>query len=100
MIFYDGICNKCGDLVEFRSTMENRDNPRVHSALEDTDCSGSIERRPCSNFATRWHYGKNDKKGCLLSPSQVKYPERNKIKNSRIVSGPSYSGPTSKEKGP
>jgi hypothetical protein len=77
--------------------MDDRDNPRKHNVVDQTDCDGDLERRQCRDFAVKWHYGKNDKVGCLLGPSQNTYHDRGKIKKSRIVSGPSYSGPQQKD---
>ena len=97
MITYDSVCLKCESIVEFRCPMDDRDKPRKHSSVEKVECDGDLERRPCQDFSVRWHYGRADKIGCLLSPSQNTYHDRDKLKKSRIVSGPSYSGPPQKD---
>lgn len=104
MPIYEGKCQECGEEVEFISKMVDKDNKRLHSEVESVGCDGLIERHPITGGfpAVKWFYGKNDKKGCFMGPTNNIYKTdttmRAKTAETRTVTGPSYKGPVHKER--
>jgi len=102
-MFWEGNCQLCGATVEFQSEREDKDNERTHAECEEnSQCPGKLKRVPFPRrFAVKWHYGKNDKKGCFMGPSQNVYKtdttEKARRAKTATVTGPAYKGKSHKE---
>lgn len=103
-MIWEGVCQKCSGIVEFFSSKADRDAARTHADTDsDSACDGQVLRRPyATGLAVRWKYGKNDKKGCFMGPSNNIYKtdttEKSRRAKTKIVSGPAYSGACNKDK--
>lgn len=103
-MFWEGVCEECGDVVEFQSSREEKDKERTHAECEaGSQCQGILKRVPFPrSFAVKWHYGKYDKKGCFMGPSKniYKTDTTEKVRRSKTatVTGPSYKGAVHKER--
>lgn len=105
-MLWEGKCDTCGEEnVEFFSSQEGRDAERKHCDVDSSStCAGLIKRYPYpGGFAVKWKYGKHDKTGCFMGPSNNTYKtdttEASRIAKTRTVTGPAYSGPQQKPKG-
>ena len=104
-MIWEGSCEECGaQNIEFFASRAERDAPRKHCEADpESDCQGSIRRYPyASGLAVKWKYGKNDKKGCFMGPSNNIYKtdttEKSRIAKTRTVVGPSYKGSVQKDR--
>jgi hypothetical protein len=103
-MLWEGACQECGaEGVEFFSSKDARDEPRKHCEVDSsTDCEGTVKRYPYpGGFAVKWKYGKNDKVGTFMGPSDNVYrtdtTERARIAKTRTVHGPAYRGAKTKD---
>ena len=103
-MMWEGRCDGCEEIVEYMSNRADRDLPRTHAGEDqNVQCPGQLVRVPYPRrFAVKWHYGKGDKKGCFMGPSNNIYKTDAIIKRdaakTRTVHGPSYSGDHHKDK--